>query len=301
MFRQSFSDISQTVKQALQNIGNHSGLKDFDEVKDLDLTHALKTVVSGADSNKLCDIKSIIGKVHTVFAGLKCDTCGEHARKACKSDQETQYRLYCKTHFHENGSNSEPHLDLCDRLRYCKIVLNELDTQLVQLQDKVDLFNAESADKDQAEQERIHGCIQQNLEELKVALADMTEKTLKADEGHAENVEASQDHKTGLECLMYVKDDCDKCRNIILNILSMIPETSDHIDSDKDTDIINDSGKQRLISEEANINLITCAIDDKHGINSQMVYISSQSLASIKEIEKKIKGFSKVVETCKQV
>ena len=80
----------------------------------------------------------------------------------------------------------------------------------------------------------------------------MTANALKTDEEHGQNTEDSQDDKTaGLEYLLSIKDNCDKCRDIILNILSIIPETLDRIDSYKDTHFINDSGKEILFCEEA--------------------------------------------------
>ena len=94
--------------------------------------------------------------------------------------------------------------------------------------------------------------------------------------------------KIKYEDLTFIKDDCNKCRDIILKILSMIPEVWNKIETDSLIQVIVDSNEGVLQEEETKENLTSSIPDHIYGKEYQLVHILTQSLVQFKELENKI-------------
>ena len=97
--------------------------------------------------------------------------------------------------------------------------------------------------------------------------------------------------------LTFVKDECDKWRNFILKILSMIPEVWSKTESDSLIQTLNSSYQGILSSEEVKDNKIASVPNEIYGKWFKMISIPPQLLGTIKDFEEKIKKNSKIVET----
>ena len=99
------------------------------------------------------------------------------------------------------------------------------------------------------------------------------------------------------EYFSFIKDDCEKSRNTIFKILSMIPEVWNKIESDSLVQVIVNSCKGVPLEEEAKENATPSISDHEYEKEYQLIHIPTQSLKSFKKFEKKIKNNFKITET----
>ena len=75
------------------------------------------------------------------------------------------------------------------------------------------------------------------------------------------------------EYLSFIKDDCDKCRNTIFNILSMIPKVWDKIETDSLIQVIVDSNEEVPLEEETKENITPSISDSIYGKEYTLIHI----------------------------
>ena len=103
------------------------------------------------------------------------------------------------------------------------------------------------------------------------------------------------------EHLSFIKDDCEKSRNTIFKILSMIPEVWNKIESDSLVQVIVNSRKGVPLEEEVKENITHSISDRVYEKEYKLIHIPTQSLKSFKKFENKIKNNCKITETCIEV
>ena len=89
------------------------------------------------------------------------------------------------------------------------------------------------------------------------------------------------------ENLLFIKDDCDKCRNTIFKILSMIPKVSEKIETDSLIQVIVDSNEGVPLEEETKENTTPSIPDSIYGKEYQLIHIqwSQKNLDCLKKTE----------------
>ena len=110
-------------------------------------------------------------------------------------------------------------INLTDKLRLNIIVLKELENQLIHVQERIEYFQIENDNKNSVLFEKVKEIIDENFNKLKILLQTMNVKYL-----NINKEQKTKSSKLRYEYLPLIKDDCDKCRDTILKILSMIPE-----------------------------------------------------------------------------
>ena len=90
------------------------------------------------------------------------------------------------------------------------------------------------------------------------------------------------------EDLSFIKDNWDKCRNTIFQILSMIPEVWEKVEADSLVQVLVDSSQGVPLEEERKESLITSVPDHIYGKKYKLVHIPTQSFVQFKEFENKI-------------
>ena len=101
-------------------------------------------------------------------------------------------------------------------------MLNELERYLIRLQERIEYFNIENDNKNPKLYEKVKGLIEDNFGELCTLLESLASKCFRINQLNTKTI--SSNSKMKYEYLSFIKDDCDKCRNKIFMILSMIPE-----------------------------------------------------------------------------
>ena len=259
---------------------------DSSQIKNIDLCQALKGTVFKTQLNKLWDIKSIIDNVKAGFASLRWDHCDKHARNACEGNQETPYKLYCKSHFKVFGTHYQNSIYLKQDLRYNTMILCELEGYLIRLQERIDYFNIENDKKDPKSYKKVKGLIEDNFGELKNLLESLSSKCMRINQLITKTTISNS--KMKYEYLTFIKDDYDKCKNTIFMILSMIPEIWDKIETDSLVRVIVDSYEGVPLDEEAKESIPSLVPDYIYGKEYQLVHIPTQSLVQFRELEDKI-------------
>ena len=133
---------------------------------------------------------------------------------------------------------------------------------------------------------KVRGLIENNFEELNILLESLTFKCLSI--GQLKTNTIRNKSKIKYEDLTFIKDDCNKCRDIILKILSMIPEVWNKIETDSLIQVIVDSNEGVSLEEETKETLTSSIPDHIYGKEYQLVHIPTQSLLQFKELENKI-------------
>ena len=182
-------------------------------MKNIDLCYALKGTVFKTQISKLWDIKKIIRSIEVGFSSLKWDHCDQQASIACKGDQETPYKLFCEGHFEVLGSHFKSSINLVHDLRYNVIMLNELERHLIRLQERVEYFSIENDKKNPDLYQKVKGLIEDNFGEIKTLLESISSKCFRINELNIKTINSNS--KIKYEYFSFLKDDCDKCRNII--------------------------------------------------------------------------------------
>ena len=255
-------------------------------MENIDLCQALKGTIFKTKFNKLWDIKKIIRDIEAGFTSLMCDHCNKQASFTWGGNQETPYKLYCEGHFEVFGSHFLSPINLKNNLRYYTIVLNELERLLIHLQEKIEYFNIDSDKKNPDLYQKVKGLIEDNFGELNTLLESLSSKCFRVNLLNTKTI--SSNNKMKYENLTFIKDDCDKCRNTIFNILSMIPEVCVKIESDSLIQVIIDSNGGVSLEEETKENLTSSVPDDIYEKEYHLVHIPTQSLIQFKEFENKI-------------
>ena len=101
-------------------------------------------------------------------------------------------------------------------------MLNELERHLIRLQERVEYFSIENDKKNPDLYQKVKGLIEDNFGEIKTLLESISSKCFRINELNIKTINSNS--KIKYEYFSFLKDDCDKCRNIIFMILSMIPE-----------------------------------------------------------------------------
>ena len=151
-------------------------------------------------------------------------------------------------------------------------MLNELEKHLIRIQERIDYFHIKNDKKDPVLYEKVKGLIEQDFEELKFLLESLTDKCLKISQIKTKT------NKMKYENLLFIKDDCDKCRNTIFKILSMIPKVSEKIETDSLIQVIVDSNEGVPLEEETKENTTPSIPDSIYGKEYQLIHIPTQSL-----------------------
>ena len=107
--------------------------------------------------------------------------------------------------------------------------------------------------------------------------------------------------KMKYENLSFIKDDCEKSRNIIFRILSMIPEVCNTIESDSLVQVLVNSRKGVPLEEEAKENTTSSISNRIYGKEFKLIHIPTQSFKLFKDFENKIKNNCKITEICIEV
>ena len=268
-------------------------------MKNIDLCQALKGTVFKTQLIKLWDIKQIIKNIEIGFSSLQWDNCDQYASIAWEGNQETPYKLFCEGHFEVLGSHFKSSINLIHDLRYNTIMLNELERYIIRLQERIEYFSIENDNKNPFLYQKIKGLIEDNFGELSTSLENLASKCSRINQLNTKMV--SSNSKMKYEYLSFIKDDCDKCRNKIFMILSMIPEVWEKIETDSLVQVIVDSNQGVQFVEETKENFTSSIPDHIYGKEYQFVHIPTQSLIQFKEFENKIKTNCKIIETCIEV
>ena len=146
---------------------------------------------------------------------------------------------------------------------------------------------------------KVKGLIDDNFGELNTLLESLTSKCNRIKLLNTKTI--SSNTKMKYEYLTFIKDDCDKCRNTIFKILSMIPEVWDKIETDSLIQVIVDENGGVPFEEESKENLTSSIPDNIYGKEYQLVHIPTQSLVQFKKFENKIKINCQIIETCVEV
>ena len=290
-----FSTICETLQSTLSEMCQLKEEEDFVKMENIDLCQALKGTVFKTRLNKLWDIKLINQTINTGFSQLQCDHCDQQAKIASECPQETSYKLYCELHFEQFGSRIQPSINLKHSKKFNRIVLKELERHLIQVQERIDYFHIENDKKDPFMYEKVKGLIEEDFEQLKNLLESMTIKCSKL------NKLKTKTKKMKYEYLSFIKDDCEKSRNTIFKILSMIPEVWNKIESDSLVQVIVNSRKGVPLEEEVKENITHSISDRVYEKEYKLIHIPTQSLKSFKKFENKIKNNCKITETCIEV
>ena len=171
-----FSKFYVTIQKVLSEMRTKEEEKEFLQMKNIDLCKALKGTIFNTQLNKLWDIKQIIDNIEIGFASLQWDFWDKQATIVWEGNQE---KLYCEPHFEKFGSISKTSTILMHSLRFNRIVLKELERQLIRLQERIDYFHIQNDQKDYILYEKIRGFIDESFEELKILLESMTAKWLR--------------------------------------------------------------------------------------------------------------------------
>ena len=298
-FEYNFSSFYLKIQETLSSMNQMKEKADFDQMENFDLCQALKGTVFNTHLNKLWDIKKVIGNIEIGFARLQWNKCDQQAIYACVGNQETPYKLFCDGHFEKLGSNLKSSINLLHDLRLNVIMLNELERHLIRLQERIEYFSIDSDEKNPDLYQKVKELIEDNFGELKTLLESLASKCLRINHHKAKTL--SSDCKMKYEYLSFIKDDCDKCRNTIFKILSMIPEVWDKIETNSLIQVIVGSIEGMSLEEGAKENLISSIPDHIYGKEYQLVHIPTQSFVQFKEFENKIKTNCKIIEICLEV
>ena len=252
---------------------------DYVQMENIDLWQALKGTVFKTQLDKLWDIKKIIGDIEVGFISLQWDHCDKHASFACGGNKKIPYKLYCEGHFEVLGSHFLNPINLIYNQRYNTIMLNELERLLIHLQERIEYFNIDNDKKNPDLYQKVKGLIEDNFGELNTLLESLASKWNRISQFSTKNI--SSNKKMKYEYLSFIKDDCDKCRNTIFNILSVIPEVWVKIESDFLLQVIVDSNEEVKLEEETKENLTSLVPDHIYGKEYQLVHIPTQSLSTI--------------------
>ena len=133
---------------------------------------------------------------------------------------------------------------------------------------------------------KVKGLIEDNFGELNTLLESLASKCFRINLLNTKTINSN--NKMKYESLTFIKDDCDKCRNTIFNILSVIPEVLAKIDSDSIIQVIDDSNEGVPLEEETKENLTSSVPDHIYEKEYQLVHIPTQSLVQFKKFENKI-------------
>ena len=267
----------------MSQLKNQTG---FLQMKNIDLCQALKGTVFKTQLNQLCDIKQIISSVEIGFARLQWDECDQQAFVVCEGDQEASFKLFCDNHFEELGSYSKSSINLIHDLKLNVIMLNELERHLARLQERMEYFSIKKDKKNPVMFKKVKGLIDDNFKELKTLLKNLASKCSLINQKGTKTIKSKS--KMSYEDLSFIKDNWDKCRNTIFQILSMIPEVWEKVEADSLVQVLVDSSQGVPLEEERKESLITSVPDHIYGKEYKLVHIPTQSFVQFKEFENKI-------------
>ena len=193
-------------------------------LKNIDLTKALDAVVYRAKiDNKLCDVKMILSSVEYGFSQLFCTQpdCSEKAIMWHKSSNDTPAGLYCKEHSNLVDPSSEGQHDFDGELRKDRSTLMSLERLLVVVQEQMEYLISENFNKDMVAYSNIKEKLEEEYEDLKNTLNDMTVKAKQITTNKTKTSKAPK-----YEPLSFVMPDSNKWIKSILELLRLIFEAT---------------------------------------------------------------------------
>ena len=298
-FQSVFSTFYNAIKKTLVKMSQLRKQTGFLQMKNIDLCQALKGTVFKTQLNQLWDIKQIISSVEIGFASLQWYDCDQQAAFVCEGHQEAPFKLFCEDHFEEIGLYSKSSINLTHDLKLNVMMLNELERHLVSLQEKIEYFSIKKDKKNPVLFQKFKGLIDDNFKILNTLLKNMATKSSLISQKGIKTIKS--ENKSSYENLSFIKDNWDKCRNTIFQILSMIPEVWEKMEADSFVQVIVDSDKGVPLEEERKESLVTSVPDHIYGKEYKLVHIPTQSFVQFKEFEKKIKANCEAIETCIEV
>ena len=178
-------------------------------------------------------------------------------------------------------------------------MLNELEKHLARLQERIEYFSIKNNKKNPVSFKKAKERIDDNFKELKTLLKNLASKCSLINQKGTNTIKSKS--KMSYEDLTFIKDNWDKCRITIFQILSMIPEVWEKIEADSLVQVIVDSSQGVPLEEERKENPITSVPDHIYGKEYKLVHIPTQSFVQFKEFENKIKANCEAIENCVEV
>ena len=189
----------------MHKLSQQKELKEFNQIKNIDLCQALKGTPFSAHINMLFDTNEIIENLEVAFANLDCEICGKQAEIVYKGNEETPEQLYCKTHFYSYGFCSLPSLKLSHELRLHKVVLKDLERLMILLQERMEYFYIEDNKKDPVPFGEAKDSIDESFKQLQDSLKSLNSKIKKVnkDSNTKKNYEENKLKYESLSFVMY--------------------------------------------------------------------------------------------------
>ena len=188
--QKSYSKCIKNLKSAIDKVSEieeslWEETKDQEEVEELmllkkiDLINAFDAVVYRAKiDNKLCDVKMILSNVKYGFNQLMCtqSDCSKKAIMWYKRKNDTPAELYCEEHSDLIGPSSEGQHYFDSELKKDRKTLKSLERLLVVVQEQMEYLKSENTNKETAAYSNIKEKLEEEYEDLKNTLNDMTVK-----------------------------------------------------------------------------------------------------------------------------
>ena len=267
--------------------------KDQEEVdswmflKSIDLIKALDAIVYRAKiDNKLWDVKMILSNVEYGFNQLLCtqSDCSEKAIMWLKRSKDTLAELYCEEHSNLVDPSSEGQHDFDGELIKDRSALKSLERLLVVVQEQMEYLISENVNKDIVAYSNIKEKLEEEYEDLKNTLNDMS---VKAKQITTMKTKISQASK--YELLSFVMPNSDKWIKSIIGLLKLMFEANmkSEIDS-KLKAILNWSVGIDQYREESKSSSVYSVPDEVYGKEFELCKIPTQTLKKIKDLQKRV-------------
>ena len=256
---------------------DHGEVESWMFLKSIDLIKALDAVVYSAKiNNKLWDVKMILSSVEYGFNQLICtqSDCSEKAIMWHKHSIDTPAKLYCEEHSNFVDPSSEGQHYFDGELKKDRKALKSLERLLIVIQEQMEYLMSENSNKDMIAYSNINEKFEEEYEDLKNTLNDMT---VKAKQITTNKTKTSCTPK--YEPLSFVMPYSEKWIQSILGLLRLMFEANMKYETDlKLKAILNWSAGIDQYKEESKSSSVYSVPDEIYGKEFELCKIPTQTL-----------------------